>query len=252
MATRFADAPVQSARIPADELLTLLGPEKFHAETARQSLPPGVGVGLAWTEAGGEVLYVEAVGQPHEKELKLTGQLGQVMQESAQAAQSYVLAHARQLGLLDKHLPTRGVHIHVPAGATPKDGPSAGLTMAAVLASLYAGLPARADTAMTGEITLSGLILPVGGIKEKLLAAHRSGICRVILPQDNEKDVQGLPPHVERTMQFIYVRKIDQALHEAIPGLQQCGSGPVEKKASEPAEPARTNWNLTCNVARSP
>jgi len=208
-----------------------------------------VAVGLAWTEAGGEVLYVEAVTQPQQKELKLTGQLGQVMQESAQAAQSYVLSHAGQLGFAGSDAMRKGVHIHVPAGATPKDGPSAGVTMVTALASLYTGLPSRADTAMTGEITLSGLVLPVGGIKEKVLAAHRSGIRRIILPKANQKDVRGLPEHVERVMAFVYVTKLDEVLGEAIPRLAKRGNraaaGQTKRtRLPEPDEDEQPGWPL--------
>ena len=160
----------------------MLGPERFFLEQARKELEPGVATGLAWTEAGGDVLYIEATLLPGARGLRLTGQLGDVMRESARAAQSYVWSHAPQLGIDPDDLPPAGVHIHVPAGAVPKDGPSAGVTMAAALTSLYTRLPVRSDTAMTGEITLTGLVLPVGGIKEKVLAARRAGIRRVILP----------------------------------------------------------------------
>src|SRR5206468_5701088 len=141
--------------------------------------------GLAWTEAGGEVLYVEATLLPQGRGLRLTGQLGHVMRESARAGLSFVWSHAEQLGIDPELFRHSGVHIHVPAGAVPKDGPSAGVAMVSALASLYSGVPVRADVAMTGEITLSGLVLPVGGIKEKVLAARRAGIRHVVLPRDN-------------------------------------------------------------------
>src|SRR5262249_47461255 len=152
--------------------------------------------GLAWTESGGEVLYIEASLLPDGKGLRLTGQLGKVMKESARAAQSYVWAHAEQLGIDPKLFRRAGVHIHVPAGAVPKDGPSAGVAMVTALASLYTGVPVRSDTAMTGEITLSGLVLPIGGVKEKVLAARRAGMRRVILPRDNDKDISEVPEQV--------------------------------------------------------
>ena len=163
------------------------GPERFFLEQARVILEPGVAIGLAWTEAGGDVLYVEASLLPGTRGLRLTGQLGAVMRESARAAQTYVWSHAAKLGVNPKRFRQAGLHIHVPAGAVPKDGPSAGVTMATAVTSLYTGLPVRSHTAMTGEITLTGLVLPVGGIKEKVLAAHRAGIRRVILPKANEK-----------------------------------------------------------------
>jgi ATP-dependent Lon protease len=198
----------------------LLGPERFFAEQARQELPPGVAAGLAWTEVGGEVLYVEAVALPERRGLTLTGQLGQVMRESARAARSYLWSRAGDLGL-DTYSIQHGVHIHVPAGAIPKDGPSAGVAMVTALASLYSGHPARSDTAMTGEITLSGLVFPVGGVKEKILGAHRAGIHRVILPQDNEKDLLELPEEVRAEIEFVFARRIEDVLAAAIPGLTQ-------------------------------
>ena len=161
------------------------GPDRAAGARARSSgarpariCPPGVATGLAWTEAGGDVLYIEATLLPDGRGLRLTGQLGDVMQESAKAAQSYVWSQAEHLGIDPNVFRKSGVHIHVPAGAVPKDGPSAGVTMVTALASLYTHLPARSDTAMTGEITLTGLVLPIGGVKEKVLAARRAGIRR--------------------------------------------------------------------------
>jgi ATP-dependent Lon protease len=187
----------------------------------RKQLPPGVATGLAWTETGGDVLYVEATLLPNGRGMTLTGQLGEVMQESARAAQSYLWSHAQELGI-DRMLFRRyGVHIHVPAGAIPKDGPSAGVTMATALASVYSGHSVRVDTAMTGEITLVGLVLPVGGIKEKVLAARRAGIKRVILPVENEKDLSELPDPVRTEMEFIFAEKIEEVLTAAIPQLKE-------------------------------
>ncbi len=175
--------------------------------------------GLAWTEAGGEVLYVEALELPGGRDLTLTGQLGEVMRESARAAQSYIWSQAARLGLAEEKLRSSGVHIHVPAGAVPKDGPSAGVAMATALASMYTRLPARGDTAMTGEITLTGLVLPIGGVKEKVLAARRAGITRVILPEQNEKDLRDLGGDVRKEMEFIFARRIEDVLSAAIPAL---------------------------------
>src|SRR5262249_46073470 len=159
--------------------------------------------GLAWTEAGGDVLYVETTLLPNSRGLRLTGQLGDVMRESAKAAHSLVWAQAARLGIDPEVFRRNGVHVHVPAGAVPKDGPSAGVAMVTALASVFSGTAAGADTAMPGEITLPGLVLPIGGVKEKVLAARRAGIKRVILPKANEKDLSELPENVRQEMTFI-------------------------------------------------
>ncbi len=217
VALDFATGRTEPRSVTPDMLPEMLGPERFFMEQARTELPPGVATGLAWTATGGDVLYIEAIQLPEGERLTLTGQLGTVMQESARAAQSYVIAHCRALGI---EPPKGGTHIHVPAGAIPKDGPSAGVTMAAAIASLYTNQPVRSDTAMTGEITLTGLVLPVGGIKEKVLAARRAGLRRVILPARNEKDLRELPDHVRKEMEFIFVERIEDVLAAAIPPLE--------------------------------
>ena len=176
---------------------------------------PGVATGLAWTPTGGDVLYIETTLLPGGHDLTLTGQLGDVMQESARAARSYLWSHAESMGLDISRFKRNGVHIHVPSGAIPKDGPSAGITMATALASSYVGKPVRSDTAMTGEISLSGLVLPVGGIKEKVLAAHRAGIKRIILPKANEKDLKDVPQEVREDLTFILVERIEEVLPAA-------------------------------------
>jgi ATP-dependent Lon protease len=219
VARRFAEGQTQPVTVGPEDLSDLLGPERFRLEQARKHLQPGVSTGLAWTEAGGEVLYVEAVVVPDARGVRLTGQLGKVMRESARAAQTYVRAHARDFGLDPSLFGTSGVHVHVPSGAVPKDGPSAGVAMATALASAYSGVAARSDTAMTGEITLSGLVLPVGGIKEKVLATRRAGIRRVILPKENEKDLRELPQEVRKEMEFLLVERIEEALAAALPEL---------------------------------
>ncbi|GIW98940.1 MAG: Lon protease [Pirellulaceae bacterium] len=219
VARRIVEGETGPITITPDDLTDILGPERFTPEKARQHLRPGVAAGLAWTPTGGDVLYVEAVEVGRGGKLTLTGHLGKVMKESARAALSYLISMAPQLGLEKEHLMRASVHIHVPAGAVPKDGPSAGVTMATALASLFAHAPARADTAMTGEITLSGLVLPVGGIKEKVLAAHRAGIRRVILPQANEKDLTELPEEVRQDMEFLFAERIEDALAAAIPEM---------------------------------
>jgi ATP-dependent Lon protease len=221
VALRFAEGQSEAVTIGPEDLADMLGPERFFLEQIRQQLPPGVSTGLAWTEAGGDVLYVEATLLPNGRGLTLTGQLGKIMQESATAAQSYIWSHADELGI-DQNLFRRyGVHIHVPAGAVPKDGPSAGVAMAAALASLYMHTPIRNDTAMTGEVTLTGLVLPVGGIKEKVLAAHRAGIRQVILPKENEKDLRDVPETVRRELKFVFAERMEDVLAAAIPRLAE-------------------------------
>lgn len=216
---RFAEGQTEAVVARPEQLVDWLGPERFLPEKIRHTLQPGIAAGLAWTEAGGDVLYVEAVCLPDGHGLLMTGQLGEVMRESAKAARSYILSQASSIGLNSEQIRTSRVHIHVPAGAVPKDGPSAGVTMAAALASLYLGQPVRGDTAMTGEITLSGWVLPVGGIKEKVLAAHRAGLRRIILPRENEKDLRDLPEQVRQTVQFVFVERIEEVLTAAIPVL---------------------------------
>ncbi len=227
IAVRFAEGQSEKAGIRPEHLPDLLGPEHFFAEEARKELPPGVAIGLAWTEAGGDVLYVESALMPGQKGLILTGQLGDVMKESAQTAESYVWSRREKIGAPLERFLKNGVHVHVPAGAIPKDGPSAGVTMATALASLYSGCPVRSDTAMTGEITLSGLILPVGGIKEKILAARRSGLRRIILPKENLKDLHELPEAVLNEMTFLPVEKLDGVFQEALPTLVSKDRAPV-------------------------
>ncbi len=222
-AVRFAKGETAAVSIQPEDLPELLGPRHYLPERARPDLPAGVVTGLAWTEAGGEVLHIEASLLPGARRLRLTGQLGEVMRESATAAQSYVWAHARQWGIGGKRLRESGVHVHVPAGAVPKDGPSAGVAMVTALASAYTDIPARADTAMTGEITLSGLVLPIGGVKEKVLAARRAGIRRVILPRDNEKDVRDVPESARNDMEFVFAERIEEVLDAALPGLAERG-----------------------------
>jgi len=209
--------------IKKEELTDLLGPERFSPEQARKDVPAGVATGLAWTEAGGDVLYIEAALLKDGKGLSLTGQLGEVMQESAKTAQSYIWSHANEFSIDQSKFRRYGVHVHVPAGAIPKDGPSAGVTMTTALASLYTGLPVRSDTAMTGEVTLSGLVLPVGGIKEKMLAARRLGIRRVIIPKQNEKDLRDMPPDARNEMEFILAEHVHDVLRAAIPGISEQG-----------------------------
>ena len=216
---RFAESEVEKVVVTPETLSEMLGPEIFQQEQMRKNVPPGVVTGLAWTEAGGDVLYIESALLPSGKDLTLTGQLGEVMQESARIARSYIWSHAADLGVDPEKIKENGVHVHVPAGGIPKDGPSAGVTMTSAMASLYTGLPARSDIAMTGEVTLAGLVLPIGGVKEKVLAARRAGINRVILPQGNKKDLRDLPDHVRQEMHFHFVDRVEEVLSIVIPGI---------------------------------
>jgi len=230
LASRVAEGKLETVTLSTEMVTEYLGPARLARELRRESLPCGVVAGLAWTEMGGDVLYVEAVLLPEGKDLVLTGQLGSVMQESAKAAQSYLWSQAEALGIDKENIRKSGAHIHVPAGATPKDGPSAGVTMATALASAYTGISVRSDTAMTGEITLSGLVLPVGGIKEKLMAAHRAGFKRVILPKENEVDLSQLPMQVRTELEFILAENIETVFSAAIPDfvLPSMNSGYTE------------------------
>lgn len=220
IALRLAEPPTDghpdSLIIRKDELGEWLGIERFIPEEARKTLPLGVATGLAWTEAGGDVLYVESSLLPGGSDLTITGHIGEVMQESAQAARSYLWSHAKSLRLNPAVFKDNGMHIHVPEGAIPKDGPSAGVTMASALGSLLLGIPVRKDTAMTGEISLSGLVLPVGGIKEKLLAAHQIGIRRIILPKANQKDLKDIPETVRSELDVVFVETIEEVLQAVL------------------------------------
>ena len=210
------DQPEEPVTIQRTDLSTLLGTERFMPEEARKTLPLGVATGLAWPETGGDVLYVESIILPGGSDLTITGHIGDVMQESAQAARSYLWARAENLGLDIALFKRNGLHIHIPEGAIPKDGPSAGVTMASALASLLMRIPVRKDTAMTGEISLSGLVLPVGGLKEKLLAAHRVGLRRIVLPKANEKDLQDVPEAVRSELSIVLVETIEEALEAVL------------------------------------
>jgi len=194
----------------------LLGPEKFFSEVAERTMEPGVAIGLAWTPNGGDILFIEATRMSGKKGLTLTGHLGDVMKESAQAALSYVRSRADRLGLPADFFENCDLHIHVPAGATPKDGPSAGITMATALASLLTGRPLRSHLAMTGEITLRGRVMPIGGVKEKVLAARRAGVTTIILPKRNEKDLEDVPASVRAELHFHFVETIDEVLDIAL------------------------------------
>jgi len=202
--------------ITAENIHKFLGPVKFFPEVAERTSEPGVATGLAWTPTGGDIIFVEATKMRGEKGLTLTGQLGDVMKESAQAALAYVRSKSKELGIEEDFFEKNDIHIHVPAGAIPKDGPSAGITMFVALTSLLTNKPVRSDVAMTGEITLRGLVLPVGGIKEKVLAAMRAGIKTIILPKKNEKDLEEIPEHIRSQMNFKFIQRMDEAIEIAL------------------------------------
>ena len=219
-----------------------LGPQKFMSEVAERTAEPGVATGLAWTPVGGDILFIEATRMPGKGSLVLTGQLGDVMKESAQAALSFVRAKAKWLGIEENFLDKTDIHVHIPAGAIPKDGPSAGVTMFTALASMLTGKPIRNDVAMTGEITLRGNVLPVGGIKEKILAAHRAGIKRIIMPDRNQKDMVDVPDQAKNEMEFFYVKKIDELLPLALTEMpEKFGLPPVPPVVVTPPTPSSTN-----------
>ncbi len=221
------------ARRAVDEkdLADMLGPEKFYNETAERTEVAGVATGLAWTAAGGDLLFIEATRMPGKGSLTLTGQLGDVMKESAQAALSYLRSKADHLGIPANFLEKTDIHIHFPAGAIPKDGPSAGVTILTALVSLLSGIRVRSDVAMTGEATLRGLVLPVGGIKEKVLAAHRAGIKRVIMPARNEKDLIDVPEQARKELEFVFATHMDDVLGAALE------ENPVGRKVPPPPPP---------------
>jgi ATP-dependent Lon protease len=217
VARRLAEGQSESVRVTADNLVEYLGRPRFFDEVAERTTRPGVATGLAWTPTGGDVLFVEVTMMPSSEErLVLTGMLGDVMRESAQAALSYVWSNAEALDVDPTLFEGRTVHVHVPAGAIPKDGPSAGVTIVTALASLATRRPVRSDVAMTGEITLRGKVLPVGGIKEKVLAAHRAGIRTVILPRRNERDVEDVPEELRRELAFVFVDDAAEVLRHAL------------------------------------
>lgn len=218
VAKMVAEGKPTPAVIKSEKLPDYLGNPRFFAETAVRIDRPGVVTGLAWTPTGGDILFIEATMMPGNKQLTLTGQLGDVMKESAQAALSYVRSQAETLGINKNFYEKTDIHIHVPAGAIPKDGPSAGVTMTTAIVSMLSGRIAKNDVAMTGEITLRGKVMPIGGVKEKVLAAKRAGIKTVILPEKNKNDIQDVPEDLRKEMEFIFVDTIDQVIDAALDG----------------------------------
>jgi ATP-dependent Lon protease len=216
VAKDVAGGTTDKVTVTPENLHKLLGPVKFFPEVAERTSEPGVATGLAWTPTGGDIIFVEATRMRGEKGLTLTGQLGDVMKESAQAALAYVRSKAKDLSIEEDFFAKNDIHIHVPAGAIPKDGPSAGITMFIALTSLLTNKAVRSDIAMTGEITLRGLVLPVGGIKEKVLAGMRAGIRTIILPKKNEKDLEEIPEHIRKEMNFRFIQRMDEAIDLAL------------------------------------
>jgi ATP-dependent Lon protease len=227
VAKTVAEGKPTPVTVIADSLHDYLGNPKFFAETAVRIDRPGVVTGLAWTPTGGDILFIEATKMQGNKQLTLTGQLGDVMKESAQAALSYVRSQAEQLGINKDFFEKTDIHIHVPAGAIPKDGPSAGVTMTTAIVSMLSGRIAKHDVAMTGEITLRGKVMPIGGVKEKVLAAKRAGIKTVILPEKNKNDIQDVPEELRKEMNFVFVDNIDQVIAAALDGKKAEVAGPA-------------------------
>jgi ATP-dependent Lon protease len=227
VAVRIAEGSAKTMTIGPDDLDDILGPLRFENETAMRTSVPGVATGLAWTPVGGDILFIEAARMPGGGRLILTGQLGEVMRESAQAALSLVKGKAEAIGIDPKAFEHSDIHIHVPAGATPKDGPSAGVAMFMALTSLFAGRTIRSDTAMTGEISLRGLVLPVGGIKEKVVAAAGAGLTRVMLPARNRRDYDDIPEEARNRLEFIWLERVEDAVAAALdpPGAAQGAPG---------------------------
>ncbi len=216
VAIKVAEGATEPAHIDAEGVVEFLGPRKFFEEIAERTSIPGVATGLAWTPVGGSILFVEAAQMPGGKGFTLTGQLGEVMQESAQAALTLIRSQASDWGIPEDFFANSDIHIHVPAGATPKDGPSAGVAMATALASLLTGRPVSAEVGMTGEITLRGQVMPVGGVKEKVLAAHRAGLKEVILPKHNESDLEDVPEEIRESIQFVFADRVEQVIEAAL------------------------------------
>jgi ATP-dependent Lon protease len=242
----------KTLRIDERRVRSSLGPRRFEGEVRKRTSDPGVATGLAFTAVGGDVLFFEATAYPGKGRLTITGQLGDVMQESAQAALSWVRAHAAQLGLDPDWFREHDVHLHVPAGAVPKDGPSAGITMATAIASLVRQQPVSDEVGMTGEITLTGQVLPIGGIREKSLAAQRAGLKRVIMPRENEPDLAELPAETKRELEFVLVDSIEEVFAAAFDGNGVAHTKPVPVKERAAAQPSANVASSRSHAAVSP
>jgi ATP-dependent Lon protease len=232
VAVKIAEATPYDINVTAESVADLLGPQKYYSEAAERTEIPGVATGLAWTAAGGDILFIEASGMTGKGQLILTGQLGDVMKESARAGLSWVRTHVEELGITTDFEKT-DIHLHVPAGGVSKDGPSAGVAITLALVSLLTGRRVRGDVAMTGEITLRGTVLPVGGIKEKVLAAHRAGVKRVLLPERNRKDIVDIPETVRQDLELSFVKKIDEVLELALEDATVVVPAPGEPAGTE-------------------
>ncbi|HEY5479286.1 MAG TPA: endopeptidase La, partial [Gaiellaceae bacterium] len=238
-ARQIAEDGKKKIRIGDKEVREWLGPRRFAGEVRRRTAEPGVATGLAWTPVGGEILFIESTAYEGKGHLTLTGQLGDVMQESAQAALSYAHAHAGELGIADGWFRDHDLHLHVPSGAVPKDGPSAGITMATSIVSLATQRPVAGDLAMTGEITITGQVLPIGGLRDKLLAAQRAEIKRVIVPRENEPDLEDLPEETRKALELIFVDNVGEVLATALAPKDEAAAAPVTRIERE-AISART------------
>ena len=216
IARKIAENPRFKARVKPENLGEYLSRPRFFNEVRKRVASVGVATGLAYTPVGGDILFIETQAMPGTGKLVLTGQLGDVMKESAQAAVSFLRSRSSELGLADDYFAKHDIHIHVPAGATPKDGPSAGIAMATSIASMLTGLKVDPNLAMTGEITLTGQVLPIGGLKEKVLGAKRAGITKILLPKRNEMDLDDIPKEVRDTMTFVPVEELSEVLHHAL------------------------------------
>ena len=237
-AREIAEGKAEAVEVDEATARSWLGPRRFPADPRKRTADPGVATGLAYTPVGGDVLFIEATAYPGKGHLTITGQLGDVMQESAQAALSWVRAHSEKLGVPENWFAEHDVHIHVPAGAVPKDGPSAGITIATAIASLVRGKPVAEDVGMTGEITLTGQVLPIGGLKEKALAAQRAGLKRVVMPRENEPDLEELPPEARKELEFLAVDSIEEVLDVVFAeggGARPKAAPPAERQAALPA-----------------
>jgi ATP-dependent Lon protease len=238
-ARQIAEDAKKKIRVGDKEVREWLGPRRFAGEVRRRTAEPGVATGLAWTPVGGEILFIESTAYEGKGHLTLTGQLGDVMQESAQAALSYARAHAGELGIADGWFRDHDLHLHVPSGAVPKDGPSAGITMATSIVSLATQRPVAGDLAMTGEITITGQVLPIGGLRDKLLAAQRAEIKRVIVPRENEPDLEDLPEETRKALELIFVDNVGEVLATALAPKDEAAAAPVTRIERE-AISART------------
>jgi ATP-dependent Lon protease len=242
VARKVAEGKVKQYIITPKSLQSYLGIPKHLPEAEQEHDELGVATGLAWTESGGDIIYIEATTMKGKGGLTLTGHLGDVMKESAQAALSYIKSRQHEIGVKADLFGKLDVHIHVPAGAIPKDGPSAGITMATALASVFTENPVRHDVAMTGEVTLRGRVLPIGGLKEKLLAAKRAGVKTVIIPKRNEKDLEDVPKHVKQGLHLVFAETMDDVLPVALRGFRM-----AKPRAQRPS-PARQHRSLSINA----